>query len=239
MRSEAFSVRFNPAMLGTAEPRWETGLGHAPRLILPEAEVLVVSPHPDDETLGAGGLIHTAATRAHRVSLLSVTDGESAYPDWEGLNEIRRCEINRALSVLSPSPLNHKQLEIPDGQVSSHRSRLYQAIDEMASPTTLLVAPYELDGHPDHEVTGNVCLEIARRRHLVIWRYPIWAWHHSSPEELGGQRWGRFWLDSETRRVKDLAIDCFESQLRPSALEPIIPCHILPYFARAYEAFLL
>jgi LmbE family N-acetylglucosaminyl deacetylase len=239
LRSETSLRSFNPATLGTAESRWESSLGGAPRLILPEAGILIVSPHPDDETLGAGGLIRTASTRAHTVSVLSVTDGESAYPDWKGLDKVRRRETSRALSILSSYPLTIKRLGIPDGRVSAHRSALYDAIDRMATATTLLVAPYELDGHPDHEATGEVCLEVAHRRNLAIWRYPIWMWHHGSPDLFKNPRWGRFWLDGDTRRAKDLAIECFESQLRPSKRPPIIPAHVLPYFARPYEAFLV
>jgi LmbE family N-acetylglucosaminyl deacetylase len=239
LRFDSPAIPFNPATLGVAESRWETALNDAPKLLLPEADLLIVSPHPDDETLGAGGLIRTASTRAHSVSVLSVTDGEAAHPNWKGLDKIRRREADRALSILSPHKVRCKRLGIPDGRVSAHRSQLYEAVDRMASATTLLVAPYEMDGHPDHEATGDVCMDIARRRRLAIWRYPIWIWHHGSPEKLESLRWGRFWLDGETRRAKNLAMECFASQLRPPAREAVIPAHVLPYFSRPYEAFLL
>lgn len=233
------SSPFNPANAGTDEFRWVKALDKARTLMLPEADIVVVSPHPDDETLGAGGLIRTASNAAHKVSLLSVTDGESAYPDWIGLHKIRRREVARAMSVLCSYPIAQKRLKIPDGRVSEHRDALYDAIDRMVSPTTLLVAPYEQDGHPDHEATGDVCVDIARHRALTLWRYPIWVWHHQTPDSLKNQRWGRFWLDGETRRAKDLAMQCFASQLRPSSRAPIVPPHVLPYFARPYEAYLI
>jgi LmbE family N-acetylglucosaminyl deacetylase len=214
-------------------------LRHAPKLKLPDGEILIVSPHPDDETLGAGGLIRSAATKGHAVSVVSVTDGEAAYSDWKELARIRRCEVDHALSILAPDSPQATRLGIPDGRVSEHRCSLYEAVDRIASSVALLVAPYELDGHPDHEATGEVCLEVARQRQLTIWRYPIWIWHHGSPERLLDQRWGRFYLDAAKRHAKHLAIASFASQLRPPERAAIIPPHVLPYFTRPYEAFLL
>jgi len=88
--------------------------------------------------------------------------------------------------VLAAQGVLHCPLSIPDGQVDSHRAMLFDAIDRRLSPTTLLVAPYERDGHPDHDATGEVCCEIARLREVVLWRYPIWVWHHGNPGQFNG-----------------------------------------------------
>lgn len=130
-------------------------------------------------------------------------------------------------------------MRIPDGRVDHHQATLFEAIDRRVSRSTLLVAPYDRDDHPDHDATGEVCREIARLRALTLWRYPIWAWHHSSPERLAGQPWGRFLLDAAALQAKARAMNCFTSQMRPAGREPIVPDHVLPYFARPYEAFLL
>lgn len=233
------SAPFDPAIPGTSEQLWESVLDGARELILPQAEILVVSPHPDDETFGAGGLIRTATTRAHEVSVLSVTDGEAAFEHWQGLRGIRHREVKHAMQVLSPRPVIRKRLRLPDGQVASHQLSLYDAINRMASDTTLLVAPFELDGHPDHEATGAVCAEVARQRGLRLWRYPIWAWHHGRPEQFSNHTWGRFMLDPDTQRTKSLAIECFISQLKPEGRPAVVPPHVVSYFTRPYEAFLL
>ncbi len=44
-----------------------------------ERPVLVVAPHRDDETLGAGGLIAAQRSRGIEVRVVAVTDGEMAY----------------------------------------------------------------------------------------------------------------------------------------------------------------
>jgi hypothetical protein len=45
-------------------------------------------------------------------------------------------------------------------------------------------------------------------------------------------------LSLDAQRAKGRAIQCFESQLRPSHGTPIVPPNVLPYFARAFEAFI-
>ena len=106
------------------------------------------------------------------------------------------------------------------------------------TPQTLLVAPYELDGHPDHDAAGEVCCELARLRGIALWRYPIWTWHHGTPEQFAGKPLRRFLLDAGTRNAKTRAISCFASQMRPLGRQPIVPAHVLPYFSRPYEVFL-
>jgi LmbE family N-acetylglucosaminyl deacetylase len=232
------SPEFYPALPGTAESGWQAALEDAPLLPLPRSAILVVSPHPDDEVLGAGGLIASAAQAGRAVAVLSVTDGEAAYPDWKGLDRIRRREVSEALKVLAPSAVI-RHLSIPDGCVDEHRARLFETVERRVAHDTILVAPFEYDGHPDHDATGEVCREIARRRGVTLWRYPIWLWHHGAPDRFGGAQWGRFRLDQDAVTAKALAMTCFASQLRPLGREPIVPGHVLPYFRRPYEAFLL
>jgi LmbE family N-acetylglucosaminyl deacetylase len=234
------SPPFNAAHFGTPEPFWDAALKHERALELPNAAIVVVSPHPDDEVLGAGGLIRAAASAGRAVTVLSVTDGEAAYADWQGLDRIRCREVSEALSVLAPlHQMPNPHLRIRDGRVDYYRSALFEAIDRYVSPSTLLVAPYERDGHPDHDATGQVCCEIARLRALTLWRYPIWTWHHSTPQRLAGRPRGRFLLDAAAMQAKARAMNCFTSQMRPSGRQPIVPHHVLRYFRRSYEAFLL
>ena len=75
------------------EADWIEGLKPLPVWNPPETvAVLVLAPHPDDETLGAGGLIKAQCLRGLEVSIAAVTDGKKAYADAEGLAAIRRVE---------------------------------------------------------------------------------------------------------------------------------------------------
>jgi len=235
---ESIPVAFDPAQYGTPESSWTAALLDAPSLVLSCSAVVVVSPHPDDEAFGAGGLICSAARAGHAVTVLSVTDGEAAYPDWRGLDGIRRRELDAALEALAPQKVSAERLSLPDGRVDEHRLSLFDSIDRHVSHDTLLVAPYERDGHPDHDATGELCRDIARARKATLWRYPIWLWHHGTPRQFAGKSFGRFVLDAAARQAKARAISCFASQLRPLGRKPIVPRHVLPYFSRAYEIYL-
>ena len=39
--------------------------------------ILVLSPHPDDETVGMGGTINKLSKQGHKISLCVVTDGSN------------------------------------------------------------------------------------------------------------------------------------------------------------------
>ena len=231
---------FNPLNRGTEDSVWRAELELGSVLAIPDKHsLLIVSPHPDDEVLGAGGLIYSATRAGVRVIVLSVTDGEAAYPDWSGLDRVRQREVKDALRILAPKNIAINHLQIPDGCIGENGLMLFDAIDRMVSRNTLLVAPFERDGHPDHEAAGDICVRVAQLRSVPLWRYPVWTWHHSVPHDLAGHVWGRLPLDATAIDAKAQALRCFRSQMRPVGRQPIVPAHVLPYFERPYEAFLV
>jgi LmbE family N-acetylglucosaminyl deacetylase len=240
--SAAFATAgaFNPAFPGTDESIWQQVLADQEAWVPRPGPLLVVSPHPDDEVLGAGGLMRMWSAWRHNVALVSVTDGEAAYPDWRDLGGCRRAELDCALGVLGASRIHRIQLGLPDGGGDANVPALREALAILCELKPTLIAPYECDGHPDHEAAGQVCLEIAREFDLPIARYPIWAWHHGGPQNFAGLRIGRFALDAAAQAAKAGAMECFASQLAPGeARAPIVPAHVLSYFRRDFEAFVL
>jgi len=237
--SPAAAKPFNPADPGTPEEAW-LQLLHGAREWTPQrGPLLVVAPHPDDEVLGAGGLIQAWSSAGQPVTIFSVTDGEAADPGRSGLDRVRRRELRHALRTLTQVHVNIEHAAIPDGKVGEHANRLRNAIAEYVTADTTIIAPYEHDGHPDHEIVGKVCTDIARAARAVLARYPVWTWHHTEPDSLKALQWVRFPLTAAAQRAKAHALQCFESQLRPASGLPIVPPHVLNYFHRPYEAFIL
>jgi LmbE family N-acetylglucosaminyl deacetylase len=196
---------------------------------LPEdRELLVVAAHPDDEVLGAGGLIHAWTARGAKVTVLSVSDGEAADPKRHDLANVRRGELKDALRKLCSTHVSVVRLGLPDGKLASYLNRLRNALMSLAHADVTIIAPYECDGHPDHAAVGNVCIEVARSLGIPIARYAVGAWHEAGTATLRGARWGKFALSDDARRAKARAVQCFSSQVE------------LPRgFERPYEAFLL
>lgn len=94
---------------GTAEEEWRawTSLADLPELdVSGWRSVVVVAAHPDDEVLGAGGLMALLADRRVRLRLVAVTDGEASHPGQDiaarriaesaaALRHIGACEVIR------------------------------------------------------------------------------------------------------------------------------------------------
>jgi len=230
---------FDPADAGTSEQKWLNMLADRPDWSPNAGPLVVVSPHPDGEVLAAGGLIHSWAAADRPVTIVSVTDGEAAFPSWKGLDLVRREELKGALRRLCLTHVSVVRIGLPDGRVGQYANRLRNVLLAMVDPYTTLIAPYERDGHPDHEAIGQVCCGLARSHGIAVARFPVWAWHHTDPEALKDLRWGKFSLSLEARRAKGRAVQCFASQLQPPRAAPVMPRHVLSHFERPYEAFIL
>ncbi len=195
-----------PVDAGTPEERWLELLEDRPEWSPQNGPLLVVSPHPDDEVLAAGGLIHSWAAAGRAVTIVSVTDGEAAFPRWHGLDLVRRDELKGALRKLSQTHVSVLRIGLPDGQVGQFANRLRNVLLAVFEPRMTLIAPYERDGHSDYDAVGTICIALARSHGIALARYPVWSWHHSDPGSFVDARWGRFVLSFEARRAKARAV---------------------------------
>ena len=117
--------RWNFTQVGPGTPamvwRRHTDWGRGEALSLDGIDRLVVlAAHPDDETLGAGGLIAYAARLGRTVDIVCATDGERSHPyspthTPEELGRIRAEEARLAAEVLGADRV--QRLELPDGDV--------------------------------------------------------------------------------------------------------------------------
>jgi LmbE family N-acetylglucosaminyl deacetylase len=139
---------------------------------------------------------------------------------------------------LELAPADIFRLGMPDGELARREVELAKSLAQCIPEGAVMVGPFEFDGHPDHEATGRACRAAARTRGLTLVRYPIWAWHRGSPELLT-ERGVRFMLDLRAREAKAAAISQFRSQIGERPGGAIVPAHVLNYFNRPYELFLL
>ena len=83
-------------------------------------DVLVVAPHPDDEAIGAFGLMSALRRRGARLWVLVVSDGGASHPGstaWPPARLVpeRRRETRRAMATLGIPPSRVRFLGLPDG----------------------------------------------------------------------------------------------------------------------------
>ena len=130
----------------------------------------VIVAHPDDEVIGAGGLI----SRLSDVTVLHVTDGVPnghagvGHLDRSETVRARRRECREALAIANVAPEH-----IVEFGVTSHQTplKLAEVARRVASflqataPDVVLTHPYE-GGHPDHDATAfatHAAIQLLRR----------------------------------------------------------------------------
>jgi N-acetylglucosamine malate deacetylase 1 len=209
--------------------------------------MLVVVPHPDDETLTVGGLVQRLLANGVRVDIYLATMGNK----W-GKQEIRRKEVFRAMAHCGLPAENIHVPEFDDGKLFRQRASLkahLQGFIAGLQPDTIVVTATD-DIHRDHAVLGRTVLEIVpdiasvHRVFEVLVHYknfprPI----TSAPEApllppLGLRKsihpWLRFMLTDSEVVVKRTAIAEFKSQLSTPLLRGLMLS-----FSRKNELFRL
>ena len=147
-------------------------------------KVLVLAPHPDDETLGCGGSIKWLTAAGGQVDVAFLTRGEKgirpgtiATSDEQAELAIRRSvEARRACQILGVR--NAFFLEGQDGRLHVQptlAADILRLLNEHAYQSVF--CPHESEGHPDHRATFQL-LRTALSAHageLTIWRYEVWT----------------------------------------------------------------
>ena len=235
------------AHLGTTEQAWR----RCPRLAAcgpasfgPPSRVVVLAPHPDDEVLGVGGILHGLAETGFQVEVVAVTDGEASHPNAsitpEELSSRRHVERGVALARLGLGAAPVRRLGIPDGRVAREHLLVARITDSLEG-ASLCFAPWDRDGHPDHDATGRAAVAACRALGVRLLQYPIWAWHWAKPDstDLPWHRARRIELDDATRAHKRSAIRAYHSQIHALGPNPgeeaVLPVNVLARFQRSFE----
>lgn len=205
-----------------------------------DSPVLIVVPHPDDEVLGAGGLIAEQSAAHVKIAVVAVTDGEHAYSEDADatLGMLRSAEQTAALERLGVAPGNISRLRFTDSDVASHLPELIERLSSLATQRTHLLAPWRGDFHPDHAACGMAAEEVARKTGATLTSYFFWTWHRGTPDLLTGLPLKRFPLSNEAFQAKSDALECHQSQLARAKGEPILPHSLLGPARRPFEVFL-
>jgi LmbE family N-acetylglucosaminyl deacetylase/SAM-dependent methyltransferase len=242
-------VRFDAHGPGTTSDQWIRA-GRLESLVALEigaiGHLVVVAAHPDDETLGAGGLIAEMSRRRIPVTVIAVTDGALSNPGSsttaKELAAIRSCEFHLAVAELAPSA-NVVEFEFPDGLGDQHRGDIAAALAQAVPRSAVIVAPWRGDGHRDHRIVGEACAELAVSRNVSLFEYPVWMWHWGSPDDNGiPWRDGRsLRLQRSAHTAKQLALERYGSQVvglgsRPEDA-PVLSPQFVSHFQRDCEVF--
>lgn len=214
---------------GTAAEVWSADVRWADRQSLSldgVRRVVVVAAHPDDESLGAGGLLATAHERGLEVDLVLLTAGELSHPaspthSRAQLGRRRLQEAKDALGTVAPGAAL-TMVALGDGSVAGSEADVAARLVDLIGDGegTLLAAPWRHDGHPDHDAAGRAAATAARRTDARLVEYPVWWWHWGTPDEAPWEALRRLDLSDRARAQKDLAIAAHSSQVESISSAP-------------------
>ena len=188
--------------------------------------ILVVAPHADDETLGAGGTIARYADEGHDVIVAVMTGhGEQgAHPLWSKDSwEIVRSEAKQAHAILGVRETVFQ--EIPAAMVADEALwKLNQITSDVVKDARpdVLFAPFLFDLHKDHrEITNSLsvawrpCNDTGQRLQ-EIYLYETQSETHWNIPYLEQGFFPNAMVDIGSYLDKKLAaLRCYKSQMRP------------------------
>ncbi|MCI8211497.1 acetylglucosaminylphosphatidylinositol deacetylase [Pseudomonas sp. S25] len=223
----------------------------AGELVPVNSRAVIIAPHPDDEVLGCGGLMHQLAQLGRPLKLISVTDGSASHPGsatWpaERLSVVRPQESAEALRRLDLPMHSLKWIRggFADTTVAQQEDQLTAFIARYLQPTDVVFTTWANDGHADHEAVGRASARAAHSVGARLHEVPVWAWHWASPEDdrLPWERAHKIPLDPQTIARKRHAAHAFASQLEGDphiGLEPVLAADVLERLMQPFEVVFL
>lgn len=188
-----------------------------PPILLPEGTVVIISPHPDDETFGCSGLVQRLLQQGREVHIVILTGGEGSHKQCcdvsaEELSDTRRelaMSINHSVGVRNLHFLNY-----PDGGIrqSQGETNNLKALLEQVNPHCVFV-PHWGEGWPDHVNAAKIVKSLVSEK-VEVYEYCVWLWYYNV--------WHLDWknarvlrMTEEEHRQKNKSIDGYVTPLAP------------------------
>jgi len=157
-----------------------------PEALLGARTPLILAPHPDDESLGCGGLIATCCAMGRPPVVVVLTDGAASHPGSAAfpparLVALRAAETRAAVAALGLPPSRLHLMGLPDGQVPhagpamEHAAATVAAIARDSGVGTIL-GTWEHDPHDDHAAAHAIAARAAVLAGVRLLSYPVWGW---------------------------------------------------------------
>jgi len=129
-------------------------------------KILALSPHPDDETFGAGGLLLAALEKKCSIDIAFITTGKI------NTKEKVRHEAEQLSHTIGAKPhfLNYDPHAIKNSTIVDIRNLI-----EDISPDLVLL-PFFMDDHDDHRRVNELLIELDEELvNVDIWAYQIYS----------------------------------------------------------------
>jgi len=217
-----------------------------------ERHLIVVAPHPDDETFALGGTIYDHLRNGGTCEVVAVTAGESAderagRASRRRMAERRRAERASAMVALGADGITITELHLPDRGVTAHAEALTRTLAELFARRgrrfrhCLVAAPWRNDPHADHIAAGAAAVKAAGLTGSACIETPIWAWYRPDwRSRLPRSRTHHLPISEGALTAKRAALQCFASQLEPlpGGRGAVLPSDFVEAFSGTSEVIL-
>lgn len=215
---------------------------------------LILAPHPDDESLGCGGLIALASARGRPPVIIGVTDGAGSHPNSPSfpparLRATRETELRAAAAILGVGAERVHFLGLPDTRAPLAGPAFDAAVESVIAlarryGVTSIFASWRFDPHCDHEATAALGTAVSDATGLRLAFYPVWGWllppETSLPiADLAGARLDVSTMVARKRRAIAAHATQYADLITDDPDGFRLPHALLALFERDFEVFLL
>jgi len=218
-------------------------------LCLHEGRILIVAPHPDDETFGMGGFIAKQKSIGCEIKVIFLTSGGASH---QGCCSLTTDEITHerealaliALEVLGCDKQAAEFFRLPDGNLlrpyhegfTNVSCRLYKILEEWKPDH--IFCPHPFEGWPDHvasEELTRAALDLLPQKRPRLYYYCVWFWYCMPLHHTWRIDWrqARILDISEQSTLKQKAINMYLKAFAPCG-NPWIGI-LQPEFLRAFN----
>ncbi len=137
-------------------------------------QILIVAPHPDDETVGCGGLL---ALYGPQCDVLLLTDGRKGTPADGSKTEsetalIRKAEFDAAMGFFGVNSV--RALGLPDSHLAD-KSGVVSGVNLL--PYNLILVPNRNERHADHAAAFRIIYRMKKKQRAKaeLLEYEVWS----------------------------------------------------------------
>ena len=143
--------------------------------------ILVISPHPDDEAIGCGGTICKHIAEGDSVEVIFLTSGEKGGhgKSEEETIRTREQESKDASKILGLRDITF--WKEPDGNFQATENTVSRLLEKLIflQPSVIYV-PHEQEEHPDHRAAAFLVMNAIKQLPATInpptvWMYEVWT----------------------------------------------------------------